>query len=51
MSAERLRFFDRYLKGIDNGIDREPPVLIYNMMGDGWRQEQEWPLARSIACL
>ena len=30
----------------DNGIDNEPPVLIYTINGDGWRQEQEWPLAR-----
>jgi len=44
--AERRRFFDRYLKGIDNGIDKDPPVLIYNINGDGWRQENEWPLAR-----
>ncbi len=44
--AERRRFFDCYLKGIDNGIDNEPPVLIYTINGDGWRQEQEWPLAR-----
>lgn len=44
--VERRRFFDRYLKGIENGIDKEPPVLIYNINGDGWRQEKEWPLAR-----
>jgi predicted acyl esterase len=44
--TELLRFFDRYLKGIENGIDTEPPILIYNMNGDGWRQENEWPLAR-----
>jgi putative CocE/NonD family hydrolase len=44
--AERHRFFDRYLKGIPNGIENDPPVLIYNMQGDGWRQEREWPLAR-----
>jgi len=44
--AERRRFFDHYLKGIDNGIDSEPPVLIYTINGDGWRQEQEWPLSR-----
>jgi len=43
---ELLRFYDRYLKGIDNGIDREPPVLIYVMNGEGFRQENEWPLAR-----
>lgn len=43
---EMLRFFDRYLKGIQNGIDTEPPIYIYNMNGDGWRSENEWPLAR-----
>jgi len=46
--AERLRFFDRYLKDIHNGIEHDPPVLIYNMQGDGWRSESEWPLARHV---
>jgi hypothetical protein len=46
-NVERLRFFDRYLKGIDNGIDREPPVYIY-VMNQGWRAENEWPLARQV---
>lgn len=44
--VELLRYYDRYLKGIENGIDTEPPILIYNMNGDGWRSESEWPLAR-----
>ncbi len=43
---ELVRYYDRYLKGIENGIDTEPPVYIYNMNGDGWRFENEWPLAR-----
>lgn len=46
--TEFLRFYDFYLKGIDNGIDKEDPVLIYNMNGDGWRTEKEWPLARQV---
>jgi hypothetical protein len=45
IDVERLRFFDRHLKGIDNGIDTEPPVYLY-VMNDGWRAENEWPLAR-----
>jgi len=45
LAMERVRFFDRYLKGIDNGIDREPPVFIY-VMNKGWRSENEWPLKR-----
>ncbi|MCP4344130.1 MAG: CocE/NonD family hydrolase [Desulfobacterales bacterium] len=43
---ERLRFLDRYLKGIENGVDTEPPIYIYVMNGEGWRFENEWPLAR-----
>jgi uncharacterized protein len=60
-AAFQLRWFDRWLKGVDNGVDREPPVRIYVMGGgDGrktpegrlfvggrWRDEREWPLART----
>jgi uncharacterized protein len=43
--AETLRFFDHYLKGRNNGIDREDPVYIY-VANDRWRREKEWPLSR-----
>src|SRR5262249_21945366 len=39
-------WFEYWLKEIDNGIMDEPPVRIF-VMGDGWRDEQEWPLART----
>ncbi len=39
-----LRWFDRWLKGVDNGIDREPPVMIFVMGIDEWRHEADWPL-------
>ncbi len=45
---ELLRFFDHYLKGIENGIDKEPPVYIYVMHGEGFRFEEEWPLERRV---
>lgn len=45
---EHLRFLDRYLKGIRNGIDTEPPITIYVMHGGGWRFENEWPLKRQV---
>jgi len=59
----QLRWFDHFLKGVDNGVDREPPVRIYVMgggdahktkegrifVGGHWRDEQEWPLARTAA--
>ncbi|MCC6857929.1 MAG: CocE/NonD family hydrolase [Bryobacterales bacterium] len=45
--AVELRWFDYWLKGIDNGLDREPPVTLF-VMGKGvWRQESEYPLART----
>ncbi|NUN01845.1 MAG: CocE/NonD family hydrolase [Bryobacteraceae bacterium] len=45
--AIELRWFDYWLKGIDNGLDKEPPVTLF-VMGKGvWRQENEYPLART----
>jgi uncharacterized protein len=55
----RLRWFDRWLKGADNGVDREPNVRIFVMGGGSgrrnpagrldhggrWRAESDWPLA------
>lgn len=54
-----LRWFDRWLKGMDTGVDNDPPVRIFVMGGgDGrknnqghlnhggrWRDEGEWPLS------
>ena len=59
--AFHLRWFDHWLKGADNGVERDAPVKIFVMGGgseektpDGlhlhggvWRDEQEWPLART----
>jgi putative CocE/NonD family hydrolase len=45
--AIELGWFDHWLKGIDAGLMREPPVKIFVMGENVWRQEQEWPLART----
>jgi putative CocE/NonD family hydrolase len=45
--ALQLRWFDRYLKGLDNGVDQEPPIDLFIMGDNEWRQEEEWPLART----
>ena len=42
-----LRFFGRWLKGEDNGLDRQAPVRIFVMGQNAWRDEPEWPLARA----
>jgi len=41
---ECVRFFDRFLKGIENGIDNEPPFYIYTTGSDTWNFYEEWPL-------
>jgi len=43
----QLRWFDHFLNGIDNGVDREPPIDLFIMGDNSWRQEREWPLART----
>src|SRR5438105_4463627 len=42
-----LRWFDHWLKGIDNGITREAPLRLFVMGINQWRDEHEWPLART----
>jgi uncharacterized protein len=42
-----LRWHDHWLKGIDNGVEKEPPVKIFVMGENRWRGEHEWPLART----
>jgi putative CocE/NonD family hydrolase len=60
--AWRLRWLDRWMKGVQNGVDKEAPVRVYVMgsgeprrtkdgrlfVGGRWRDEQEWPLARTV---
>ena len=61
MNVLRHRWFDRWLLGLQNGVDREPPVRVFVMgggdpkktpegrlfVGGAWREEREWPLART----
>jgi uncharacterized protein len=35
------------LRGVDTGIDDEPPIRIFVMGANVWRDEHEWPLART----
>jgi len=39
-----LCWFDRWLKGEENGIDKEPPVMLFVMGIDQWRSEEDWPI-------
>ncbi len=44
----QLRWFDHYLLGRDNGVDREPPVDLFVFGDNTWRKESAWPLARAV---
>jgi putative CocE/NonD family hydrolase len=55
---EMARWWDRWLRGIDNGVERDPPIVLFarrptppdpelaEHRGD-WRFEPGWPLERS----
>jgi putative CocE/NonD family hydrolase len=34
---------DRYLKGMDNGVEREKPVRYFVMGRNEWRESEAWP--------
>ena len=47
MIAEHHRFFDRWLKGIDNGIANEPPIYYVTVNApadEEWRFTPQWPV-------
>lgn len=45
MHDEMMRFYDYWLKGIDTGFSKEPPIKVFVEGAKKWRNEKEWPLA------
>jgi predicted acyl esterase len=46
--VEELRFFDHWLRGMDNGVMREPAVTYYTYNerpAKSWKSSRTWPLA------
>jgi putative CocE/NonD family hydrolase len=44
-----LRWMDHYLKGVNNGVEREKPVKYFVMGRNEWREAEAWPpAARSV---
>ena len=41
---EILKWYDHWLKGIDTGVMREPPVKFWVMGENRWRTASDWPL-------
>ena len=52
MEAHMLKWFDHYLKGMENGVNKEPIVRYYVMgavgeadaPGNEWRSAADWPI-------
>jgi predicted acyl esterase len=52
LDAHMIRWFDHYLKGIDNGVTKEPTVRYYTMgavgksgaPGNVWQTADDWPV-------
>ena len=44
---EVARWYDYRFKGIDTGVESEPPVKLFIMGENRWRFEHEWPLVRT----
>ena len=44
LRGEHTRWFDYWLKGIENGVADEPPVNVFVMGANQWRQAGDWPI-------
>ncbi len=44
VDREQLRWFDRFLKDRDNGVDRAPPVRLFDIGIKQWRDFEGWPV-------
>jgi len=42
-----LAWFDHWLKGVENKSELEPPLKLFIMGSNKWRDEYEWPLKRT----
>ena len=49
LQGQRLQFFDRWLKGENEGAGDEAPVRLFVMGENVWRDEDDWPLERAEA--
>jgi len=44
---ETTRWWDHWLRGVDNGVDAEPPVTMFVQGSEAWRHEAAWPIERA----
>lgn len=47
-TALHQRWFDAELKGIENGLQTEPPVMYFVMGENRWHSAKTWPLPETV---
>jgi len=47
LEAYEIRWLDHVVRGLENGVSSESPVRIFVMGANIWRDEREYPLART----
>lgn len=45
----QIAWFDRFLKDVDNGVDRTAPVQLFDLIAKTWRDFNGWPQGQSRA--
>lgn len=43
-----MRWFDRWLRDADNGLDAEPPVRVFTMGANRWQDFDAWPPREAV---
>jgi putative CocE/NonD family hydrolase len=43
LTKVHLRWFDRWLRGIDNGAEQDAPVRVFVLGSHTWSDEADWP--------
>jgi putative CocE/NonD family hydrolase len=49
LTALQLRWFDHWLRGVDNGVEREAPAKVFLMGENRWLDLPDWPPAEARA--
>jgi uncharacterized protein len=49
VDALQIAWFDRFLKSIDNGVDRQEPVRLFDLTARTWRSFSAWPQPKGRA--
>ncbi len=47
LNAIQMKWFGHWLQGEPTGVETWPPLRIFVMGSNQWRDEREWPLART----